>query len=269
MTMRLFRSYLVSSLIFLTCTSVFASPTPPRSRLDHNGVKYPWSIGIGGIFTLNAYKDTKNTYLVLPFIGYRGERLSINGPMVAYKVIKTKTFTLSGQAYLFPEKFSPHDSTDPKLRQLNPRHYSLMTGLKTTYNVSQLQRLSLSLSRSMIGATNGYSTIGQYQLTIPIFSHNGLTLIQPGVGVSWQSKKLVDYYYGITPSETAKSTLQTYQPRSAFLPMASLSLAYIYKKRWSALLLIKTTRLPNAIYHSPMVDKRYLTSCVIVFSYLF
>lgn len=262
------KTLLIPPLLLLCVPAMASNPTNPQPKA-HRVIKYPWSIGVAGIYSMTANKNTKNTHLIIPIIGYRGDRLTFNTLSIAYKFVKLPQFSLEGQAYLYPEKFDPKDTTDPKLKTLDKRKYSLLGGLKATYNISRLQNISLALSRGFIGAKNGYVTTGQYLFTLPIFTNNSVIFITPGIGLAWQNKTLLKYYYGINNAEAKKSTLNAYNPSAAFSPMASLSFTYIYQKHWSGFASVSTTRLANSIYNSPMVGKRFITTGIVVLSYLF
>jgi len=265
--LKMLKQILIISMLLFT-SSALAIDNEAPIKTEHKKSKYPWSIGLSGIFTLNPYKDTKRSRLLFPFIGYRGERFTFSGPYISYKIIKTHGFSLAISGFLHSDKFRPRDTSNLQMKQLNTRRYSFMTGIEAKYNLKRIGSLSARVARSIIGA-DGYTATGTIGTAVPIIFERSMIMIRPGLGLQWQSRKLINYYYGISSAESKRSGFNAYAPESAVIPFVSLSTMYIYKKRYSAMLTIKTRRLSDQMYNSPMVDKRFLTSIIVVLAYAF
>lgn len=222
---------------------------------------YAWSIGIGGIYTFNAYKGTKDTRLIIPMISYTGKHITLAGPYFGYHFLQKKKYQLTAQAFLYPLNFKPNKSSDPKIKKLNKRKYTIMAGIRGDIPLQHKGEIQLGASKSIYGA-NGYFLNGQYKYTINRLFTNNLLLITPGFGLEWHSNNLNNYYYGISSAEIASGILP-YTANSSFNPFVSLNLLYFFKQRWSVGASMQIAYLPNTIYDSPMVDKRYITTSVL------
>jgi MipA family protein len=226
-------------------------------------------LGITGIVSPNVYKDSKTSYLILPFIAYKGDRLSIYGPKVNYKIAGKYFYGISLDASLYSSKFKPSDSSDPSLQKLNERNYSVLAGVNGFLALDRTNKFSLGAYRSFFSADNGYVFKGAYTASFMFNFKKSMIRLSPSIGLQYDSAKLINYYYGISNQEHSKSGLPEYQPNFAITPYVSLSAMYIIEKKWTIGLNAKISMLSSSIKNSPMVDKSYGLSGVVFASYSF
>ncbi|MFZ9036223.1 MAG: MipA/OmpV family protein [Francisellaceae bacterium] len=258
----------------LTSTQVQQENTPKNiekenvmKMLDEEAA-LRWSIGAGAIFSPNPYKQTSDTILPLPIIGYNGERLKINGPSASYIVVGNKNINTAVEAFLYPEYFRASKSDDESLKKLDNRHYIVVAGLSQRFN-TPYGRLRFGLDFDITGQSNGYLFQAGYTKPFPIPMENELLILSPGFGVQYSSEKLMDYYYGISSGEAASSGLSAYSPSGAWSPYVSFRLSYRYKTHWNLFASTRVSRLSNQAYDSPMVSSRYIVSAMAGVSYAF
>ncbi|WP_192484352.1 MULTISPECIES: MipA/OmpV family protein [Cysteiniphilum] len=230
---------------------------------------YPFGIGFGGIFSPNPYKNTSPTILPIPVISYQGEDLSINGPYIAYRFLNTKHTKTQAQLFLYPETFRASQSDDPQLQQLDNRNYLVMLGLtqgfKSTYG-----NLAFAANIDVTTRTNGYLLSAEYskRLILPV-NTNLIFFVTPSTGLSYSSKEITDYYYGITAPESQKSGLPQYTTNGTLSPYIGLMTAVNFSKHWNIFIATRLNRLSNEIYNSPMVSNQYIFTTVVSFTYNF
>ncbi|WP_440616111.1 MipA/OmpV family protein [Cysteiniphilum sp. 6C5] len=256
-------------------TKTISSADNNKTKQVHNKYKafkpeaYPFGIGFGGIFSPNPYKNTSPTILPIPVISYQGEDLSINGPYIAYRFLNTKHTKTQAQLFLYPETFRANQSDDPQLQQLDNRNYLVMLGLtqgfKSTYG-----DLAFAANIDVTTRTNGYLLSAEYRkrLILPV-NKNLLFFVTPSIGLSYSSKEITDYYYGITASQSQRSGLPQYTTNGALSPYVGLMTAVNFSKHWNLFIATRLNRLSNEIYNSPMVSNQYIFTTVVSFTYNF
>ncbi|WP_083907087.1 MipA/OmpV family protein [Fangia hongkongensis] len=231
-------------------------------------VTRPWSIGVGSIFSPNPYKSSDDKVLAFPMVAYKGENLRVLGPYVGYKFLGNQVASLSVDAFLYPQVFDPDSSSDPQLQKLDERHYMVMGGLsgklQTPYG-----RFQAGVNMDLTAGTTGIMMNFQYLKAFVFESGKHMFITTPGIGVQWTQDKILDYYYGVSASESARSGLNEYHPDSAFSPYLSLSLMYRYNKRWAVTGAFRLNQLPKTVTDSPMVGQTYVLTSALSFTYSF
>jgi outer membrane scaffolding protein for murein synthesis (MipA/OmpV family) len=82
----------------------------------------------------------------------------------------------------------------------------------------------------------------------------GTGRLTPGIGATWESGNLVDYYYGVTPAE-ALPTRPAYSPGSVVNPSARLDYTRPLSAKWTLGAGVAYTHFGAAIRHSPLVNE--------------
>jgi outer membrane protein len=81
-------------------------------------------------------------------------------------------------------------------------------------------------------------------------------VLVPSLGVVWQSRDLVDYYYGVRPEE-ALADRPRYSGRSAVSPRAGVLVSWRLGPRVSATVMARVQLLADEIHSSPIVGRRW------------
>tara|TARA_E500000178_G_scaffold352691_1_gene416697 strand:- start:624 stop:1424 length:801 start_codon:yes stop_codon:yes gene_type:complete len=260
----------LSNAIKILTTSIIISSTAIAYKgHPNNRIQKPWSVGIAGMFSPNIYKDTEDSYLLLPFISYTGDRFALYGPNAIFKLNNQKYYDISANAYLYSENFKPSDSSDSNLQKLNERKYSMMAGIKLLFKINRSNKINLGIYRSFFGAENGLLVKSTYSFNKMINLKNSIIRISPAIGVEYQNAQLTNYYYGISNSESSISLLPEYNLKSAISPYISFNIMYTLNHQWTIALSSTAKMTPNTIYDSPMVNKRVSISGNAFIAYLF
>ena len=78
--------------------------------------------------------------------------------------------------------------------------------------------------------------------------------IEPAIGVSYNSKKLNDYYWGVRPDESSEA-LPAYEAGDGINAQVKLRASYYFSRDWSFALSAEYERLNDEAADSPIVDR--------------
>lgn len=131
------------------------------------------------------------------------------------------------------------------------RDPSVDAGLNLAWRVKPVV-VGASWFADALGRSHGQTA--NLRLSLPIRLSERWTTT-PGVVAEWQDKKLVDYYYGVTPTETGGGA-PLYAGSAAVNLRAGWSLSYRISRRWTVLGGLSYTRLGDGVADSPLVSQR-------------
>mgnify|MGYP001551120900 CR=1 FL=1 len=161
-----------------------------RERIEPEGFLY----GIGLAVDREIYKDYERRVILLPVLGYRGEKLTVFGPFVRYEVLKSGAVEFSIQA---SPRFDGFDESDSDTFEgMDERKFSMDLGFGFEYARDDL-KFELSSLHDVLGRSNGT----ELSAGISKVFRSGSLFIEPGIGFSYLDSRHVDYYYGVSASE--------------------------------------------------------------------
>ncbi len=124
--------------------------------------------------------------------------------------------------------------------------------------------VQLALLGDLTGTYDGHEWLATYQIPWRM----GRWTLEPTLGVSRQSKELVDYYYGVRGSE-ATDGRPRYTGRAATNVFVEFTLSYKLSRRWQAMGGAEYVRLGDDVESSPIVDRSYKASAFTALLYRF
>lgn len=140
--------------------------------------------------------EPTNEISVLPIVTYETDKLSIdlvNG--ISYDFIETGSITSSMLATPRWQSYDPKNNE--KLSGLTKRDHTMDIGVsvqfETDAGVGEFKILSDALS-----VHSGNEVSAKWSLPL---SYENKWLVSPYIGTKWQSKELLNYYYGVRPEE--------------------------------------------------------------------
>jgi outer membrane protein len=92
--------------------------------------------------------------------------------------------------------------------------------------------------------------------------------VTPGVGVTYRSRQLNDYYYGVRSDEVIPGRPQ-YEVGDSTGLLASVRANYRLYERWSVMAMTSVEWLGSEITDSPIVEKDYEISMLVGVMYRF
>jgi outer membrane protein len=110
-----------------------------------------------------------------------------------------------------------------------------------------------SYFHDILGVSDGSGATISISHRFPISEKFSLS---PFLGTEWQSKRLVNYYYGVRPEEATASRPE-YHGRDSINLYAGVFGAYRLTSTWTAFGSVSLKRLDDGIADSPIVLDRY------------
>jgi outer membrane protein len=209
-------------------------------------------VGGGGFVQTSPYTGVDARVLPAPVVAYEGERLYVRSAIVGYRLVSENGLMIGPQVRPHIEGFKEDDS--PLLRGMGDRNWSVDGGVNIEA-VTSVGLLGVSVVSDLLGRYRGQEVEFRYLIMLPV---HGFHLIPSG-GVRWKSDNLVDYYYGVKPSE-ARPGRPAYEGEQAFDPFLRLVVRRKLTEHWSVFTDAQYEWLASEITNSPIVDKDYQLS---------
>ncbi len=212
----------------------------------------PHLAGLGVLVYDGPYKGRDTQVAPAPIICWENDRFfvrELKGGVILYE-----TEEVEFDAFLKP-RLSGYDNEDSNdLDGMDDRDYSLDGGLQFTWDIPVMGNLELgtSVAGDLLSEYKGMeieSTLSKLFDFTPVF-------VRLGIGVSWQSESLVDYYYGVKSTEVT-ATRSEYSPNSAVNGNIALDVYLALSEEWLVVSRVKCDFLNNEIKDSPIVDEDY------------
>lgn len=251
---------LVLALAWLACfaPSARADPGAPEllqaqnyELLEPSGL----SLGVAVVSRKGILLGEDDPSLVVPVLGYEGERLFLRGTSGGVHLFKRNGVELNLLVAARLDSWDAHDLDAARLAArgidrnlLQDRDRAAEAGLGLAWKGSA-GRLGLEARTDVTNASGGYEVELGYTFAVPA----GKGLLAPGVGVSYWSSKLSDYYYGTLPEEVAAG-VPSYRPGDAVVPNVSVAYLRALPGRWRVFGVLEYQWLPGGVVHSPLVE---------------
>lgn len=224
-----------------------------RNRVEPEGFLY----GIGIALKGEIYQGFDQREIVIPFIGYRGERFQFYGPFVRYNFFENNGLKVSAR---IRPVFAGYSESDSDVFQgMDERESTLYLGLGLNYEKDNW-KFELTGGQDALNRSDGSVLIA----SIGKLFRQGSIFVEPAIGINYFDQKHVDYYYGVASSETTTS-------RAAFdgdeAVNTQLSLSFITPMFFEGLtrLSFENTWFDSSITDSPLTDDD--TSLTLFFSF--
>ena len=228
----------------------------------------PWSAGVFVMTDSQPYKDASGIVRVLPSVVYRGERLTVQGPLVQYLLFRNEWVTLNGNAAL---QFAPYEEDDSfVLIGLDEPDPTLLAGLDANLSFAELGLSDLSLfftaEGDVLGEHSGTQlTAGvRYALGSPRNKLSGGI----GAGILFQDGNWVDYFVEV-PEDKATFSRPAYSASSAMNPYISLRAFWRFHSSWSLLAIARLDWLDEEWTDSSIVSDDTRTQTIVALNYTF
>jgi len=209
-------------------------------------------VGGGAFVQTEPYAGIPARVYPAPVVAYEGERLYVRSAIVGYRLIAANGVMIGPQVQPRIEGFNGDDS--PFLHGMHDRNWSVDGGVNIEA-VTPVGLLGVSIVSDLLGRNRGQEVEFRYLIMFPVL---GFELIPSG-GVRWKSDDLVDYYYGVRPTE-ARPDRPAYQGEQAFDPFLRLVVRHKLTKHWSLFSDAQYEWLASEITNSPIVDKDHQLS---------
>ncbi|MGA4622189.1 MipA/OmpV family protein [Citrobacter meridianamericanus] len=196
----------------------------------------------------SGYRKTGTEVLPVPLINYEYGDFYIRSLNAGYYLFRDSENDLSLTTGPGTLHYTPSDSDDSRMKQLDKRRLSVMSGI-TMNNRFSLGTLRSSVTTDISGNSGG--TTAELAWLYPLRSGN--LVLTPGFGVNWHDSQYNQYYYGISASEARRSGMKQYAPGDSLAFSMELSAYYQVNKSWYLTSSVKATELGGTIRESDMV----------------
>jgi outer membrane protein len=212
-------------------------------------------LGGGAVVSTRSYIGVDPRVYPVPLFAYEGKRLYLRGVVGGYRLLMGEGWSVGP---VVQPRFDGYDQEDSSaLKGMDERHWSLDAGVAASW-LTKIGLFGLSAVTDALGKHKGQEL--EFSYTI-LFNLAGFDFI-PSAGIRWKSQDLVDYYYGVQPSEVRPGR-PAYEGQDALDPFARLAVRRKLTDRWSLLAAVQYEWLDDAITDSPIVDANYDASFLV------
>lgn len=225
-----------------------------------------YALGVGISTSNSPYADTDASRYLYPYLtSLQDPTLTDNALLIEGSEIGGRLFS-SNSAWEFGVVgrlqtlgFGP--DTGPALAGLPPRGWTLEAGGMAGWRGGPVQ-VNLKHYWELLGRHSG--TTQELRFAYPRTLQNGYVV--PYVTLIRQSSKYANYYFGITPAETAPDR-EAYDTGSALNVVAGVRWGYRLTPDWLLSVSAEVENLDDAIIKSNLVDKDYTHSVMVGLAY--
>lgn len=206
-----------SALLLGLANLVWANESEPANEL---------SLGLAGVFLSDHYVGDNDEALLVPLISYRTDRFSI-GVLegASYRFYDAEGLSLNMRA---TPRYTTLDNPDAQQLQGIDRKTTLDAGIDMKYMFGPAY-----VSASAVAEVTGKHDGVEVDLTIGKISEFDSLSIVYGVGISWQSKKLSNYLYGVRAADALDGRPE-YLASETVAPFAEFAAEYAISQKWKA-----------------------------------
>ena len=252
------------------------------------------SVALGGGVLTNPLNGRDNIPLVIiPSISYYGEHFFLENNSLGYTFKENANIAISAITQLNREKaffskssfdnvlvdnsFNSIDDLigpeeDSRLEQVNAndvekRQWAIDGGVQINWFIDANSEIKIKLLHDINQVYNGFNGQVAYKKLFRFQAINKATF-NLTLGANWQSKQLVDYYYGTRPQQGLSKT-QEYQGSSAVNPFIKLATHYYINQHWAFKAQLQREFLASAITASPLVGDKTIDTAFVGVVYAF
>lgn len=224
------------------------------------------TVGLGPYYQTQPYKDTDAILVPSPVIFFDNSLFYIRWSQVGVYFLGDKQkdyawgFSLTAQ----PRTYGYEAADSPYLKGMQTRESTIEGGLafSATYKKNYIEVMLLTDVLDRYNSWILKTEIGdEYKL--------GEFTFYPSLIMIYQSKKFVDYYYGVTESEVTTSGYSAYKPDGGFLFGAQSYINYPLSEHFSTLINLRVDKISDDASNSPLVDQDFIYSGLVSLIYTF
>lgn len=208
------------------------------------------AVGLGIASSQDPQTGMDASHLAIPLISYTGERLSFQITTLSYRLVEVDDLSISATASARLQGYDAVDS--PYLTGMKDRSNTVDGGVSLDWN-----GFSLSYTHDVLSKHQGDEVALAYTQGFGV----GTAEVMLGVGITWQSAKLNQYYYGVEPSEARAFTVNNtifertaFKVEDALLPEINLLVKYPILNSWILIGGAEVSYLPKEITNSPIIQ---------------
>lgn len=235
-------------------------------NLMANDTKQNITIGLGPYVQSKPYKGASNLLLPSPVIFFDNSLFYARWSRFGMYFLgnKQKDYAWGFSLTVQPRTLGYKASDSSYLTGMDERKSTFEGGLAFSASYQNSKYIEIMLLSDMLNTYNSWTSkveIGdKYKL--------GKFTFYPSIVLLYQSRKFVDYYYGVKTSE-ATSNRPAYSPSGGVEYGAQTYIKYPFTDKLSAFFNLRYDVLANSAKNSPLVDQKYIYSGLASLIYTF
>ncbi|RYZ89844.1 MAG: MipA/OmpV family protein [Moraxellaceae bacterium] len=217
-----------------------------------NSARAELAIGLGVVSFQDPQKGMDTRHLAIPMVSYTGERLSFQVTTLSYRLATVGELEISALASGRLQGYEADDSA--YLDGMKDRSNTLDGGIGLEW-----KGFSLSYVHDLLSKYEGDEISLSYSDGFGV----GKAEVMLGAGVTWQSAKLNQYYYGVASSEARNFIVNNtvfnrteYEVEDAVTPEINVLVKYPVFNSWALIGGAEVNFLPAEISDSPIIEKK-------------
>ncbi|MHC4713035.1 MAG: MipA/OmpV family protein [Planctomycetota bacterium] len=221
-------------------------------------------LGLGVTVFDVPHKGIGTEAVPVPVFVVRQGRLAVSSYRAGYELFTGPNWSAGPTAKVRFEGYDASDSS--RLAGMSDRDNTLEIGFSGSLR-GEYGAVEGVVYTDALGKHKGQELQLNYVKPLPdALGVEGL-LLRPSVGVSWRTKHLNDYYYGVRNTEAAPPARPAYKAGDTVNPFVGLSATYALADRWDLVGSVRYEWLGSEITDSPVVSQHHLFSVMVGFSY--
>lgn len=251
-------------LILLTNTAL-AAPVPVDTSALERSITDENHVGVG-FTTSNAQRPfigVDNQTTSLPYIKYRYKDFYIEGINLGFNLYQNDQTTVELLATPRFYEVKSSFANNGELNGIDETKPTYLAGIATQYKLGSVA-LTMQLLAD-IKESDGYEFI--LSASKAYKPHDDVT-VAPSIGLTYQSNKLVDHFYGVQSNEVAIGR-PLHEADASLNQHLSVTAIWQASKRIQLLGQLKYEKLGDGTTDSPIVDEDSIVTSVIGAIYLF
>jgi MipA family protein len=220
-------------------------------------------VGVGGIVRTEPYQDINYRILPFPYVIMRRGGFFIEGLEIGYRVVESNQATFD---VILTPRLEGFDANEGAIfNGLEDRDFSLDGGIATGWRQGTIE-FNLSAVTDLLHKSHGRevkASIGKtYILT------GKMTLLTPSIGLKWKSENLVNYYYGVSPTQ-GNTNRPGYLGEATLNYIAAVNGTYSLTKRSTLFAGVEYEKFGDDISDSPLVKSEKMISVFLGYGWQF
>ncbi len=214
----------------------------------------PSLAGGGAVMSTSPYAGVGTRTHAIPFFALEYKNFYIKGLEAGYRGLKAGDLTVS--VIVDGQWMGYHAGDSAALEGMKDRGMSLGAGVKAEYALPWHQMtFTAKAVRDVLAHYDG----GNCELSVSRPVRGRIFRFYPSVGVSYETRQMTDYYYGVRDDE-ARAGRPAYTPGSAADPFVRGVLSVGVSRNLIVLTMLRAESLAPEIRKSPLVNKSYALS---------
>lgn len=232
----------IATICFTLITLCIYTPNLHANTLD---------VGVGMLMDGSPYKDHGGTYYPYPLLDIKTDHIYAKGFSAGVFLWKDmlQVHELSLGVNFGLTHFDNNNTDNDQLKQLDDRGHSLNGYLRYMYH-TETGSAGIRIGHDFFNDIDGVEMEFWYELPVYI----GPLILLPTAGIRLETEGRLQYYYGISNAEAARSGLPTYDPAMGITPYIGLNATLMLMQKINLYGGLTARYLSSEIRNSPMIE---------------